>query len=90
MTKNDLIEKVAKKVGLTKKASNEAVMAILNGIKDSLAKGDKVVLTGFGTFKIRSRAARKGRNPQTGASIQIAGHKIPGFTAGKALKKAVK
>lgn len=90
MTKNELIEKVAKKVGLTKKASNEAVMAILNGIKDSLAKGDKVVLTGFGTFKIRSRAARKGRNPQTGASIQIAGHKIPGFTAGKSLKKAVK
>ena len=90
MTKNELIEKVAKKVGLTKKASNEAVMAILNGIKDSLSKGDKVVLTGFGTFKIRNRAARKGRNPQTGASIQIAGHKIPGFTAGKSLKKAVK
>jgi len=90
LTKNELIERVSKKVGLTKKASSEAVQAIFGSIRDSLAKGDKVVLTGFGTFKVRSRATRKGRNPQTGASIQIAGHKIPGFTAGKGLKKAVK
>lgn len=90
MTKNELIEKVAKKVGLTKKAAAESVAAVLNGVRDALAKGDKVVLTGFGTFKVRNRAARKGRNPQTGTTIQIAGHKLPGFTAGKALKKAVK
>jgi len=90
MTKNELIEKVAKKVGLTKKAAAESVAALLNGVRDALAKGDKVVLTGFGTFKVRNRAARKGRNPQTGTTIQIAGHKLPGFTAGKALKKAVK
>ncbi len=90
MTKNELIEKVAKKVGLTKKAATEAVAVMLGSIRDALAKGDKVVLTGFGTFKVRSRAARKGRNPQTGATIQIPSHKLPGFTAGKALKKAVK
>lgn len=90
MTKNELIEKVAKKVGLTKKAATEAVATILNSIRDALSKGDKVVLTGFGTFKVRNRAARKGRNPQTGAPIQIASHKLPSFTAGKGLKRAVK
>jgi len=90
MTKNELIERVAKKVGLTKKAAQEAVATVLNTIKDALAKGDKVVLTGFGTFKVRTRAARKGRNPQTGSSIQIPSHKLPGFTAGKSLKKIVK
>lgn len=90
MTKRDIIERVAKKVGLTKKAATEAVGTILGAVKDGLAKGDKVVLTGFGTFKIRNRAARKGRNPQTGAAITIAGHKLPGFIAGKGLKKAVK
>lgn len=90
MTKNEMIEKIAKKVGLTKKAAAEAVAAMLNGVRDALSKGDKVVLTGFGTFKVRNRAARKGRNPQTGTAIQIAGHKLPGFTAGKALKKSVK
>lgn len=90
MTKNELIEKVAKRVGLTKKAASEAVSTFLNSIRDSLAKGEKVVLTGFGTFKVRSRAQRKGRNPQSGSSIQIPAHKLPGFTAGKSLKKAVK
>lgn len=90
MTKNELIEKVAKRVGLTKKAASESVATLLNSIRDSLAKGEKVVLTGFGTFKVRSRAQRRGRNPQTGASIQIGSHKLPGFTAGKSLKKAVK
>jgi len=90
MTKNELIERVAKKVGLTKKAAQESVATVLSSIKDALAKGDKVVLTGFGTFKVRTRAARKGRNPQTGSAIQIPSHKLPGFTAGKSLKKAVK
>jgi len=90
MTKNELVERVAKKVGLTKKAAQEAVTTFLNTIKDALAKGDKVVLTGFGTFKVRTRAARKGRNPQTGSAIQIPSHKLPGFTAGKGLKKSIK
>lgn len=90
MTKKDVIERVAKKVGLTKKAATEAVATILGSVKDALAKGDKIVLTGFGTFKVRARAARKGRNPQTGAAITIPGHKLPGFIAGKGLKKAVK
>ncbi len=90
MTKNEIIEKVAKKAGLTKKAASTAVDAMLIAIRDSLAKGDKVVLTGFGTFKVRKRATRRGRNPQTGGQINIPGHKIPGFTAGKSLKKHIK
>jgi len=90
MTKKDLIERIAKKVGLTKKAATEAVEAMLGSVKDALARGDKVVLTGFGTFRVRSRSTRKGRNPQTGKPIQIPGHKLPGFTAGKALKKIIK
>lgn len=90
MTKNELVERVAKKIGLTRKASFDAVNAIFGSIKESLAKGDKVVITGFGTFKVRSRKSRKGRNPQTGSSIQIAGHKLPGFTAGKTLRRLIK
>ena len=90
MTKNELAERVSKKVGLTKKAAFEAVNSVFSNIRDSLAKGDKVVITGFGTFKVRSRATRTGRNPQTGGSIKIAGHKLPGFTAGKTLKRLIK
>ena len=90
MTKADLIEYVAKKVSLTNKAAKEAVVAIFAAIADALKKGDKVVVTGFGTFSVRSRAARKGRNPQTGAAIDIPASKTPGFTAGKALKKVVR
>ena len=90
MTKADLVDLVAKKVSLTNKAAREAVQAVLDSVRDSLKKGDKVVLTGFGTFSVRSRASRKGRNPQTGAEINIPARKTPGFTAGKALKKAVR
>lgn len=90
MTKAELIIYVAKKVNLTNKASREAVAAVLGAITDALKKGEKVVLTGFGTFSIRNRAARKGRNPQTGAAINIPARKTPGFTAGKALKKTVR
>ncbi len=90
MTKADLIEMVAKKVNLTNKAAKESVQAVFSAIGDSLKKGDKVVVTGFGTFMVRSRASRTGRNPQTGASINIPARKTPGFTAGKALKKAVR
>lgn len=90
MTKSELIDLVAKKVSLTNKAARESVQALLDLVRDALKKGDKVVLTGFGTFSVRSRAARKGRNPQTGAEINIPARKTPGFTAGKALKKAVR
>ena len=90
MTKADLVEVVAKKASLTNKASREAVQAMLDAVKDALKKGEKVVITGFGTFSVRNRAARAGRNPQTGASIQISARKTPGFTAGKALKKAIR
>lgn len=90
MTKAELIAYVAKKVSLTNKAAREAVSAVLGAVADALKKGDKVVLTGFGTFSVRSRAARKGRNPQTGASINIPARKTPGFTAGKSLKKVIR
>ena len=90
MTKQDMIDMVAKKASLTNKAAREATQAMLDGVRDALKRGEKVVLTGFGTFSVRSRAARKGRNPQTGAAINISARKTPGFTAGKALKKAIR
>lgn len=90
MTKADLVDIVAKKASLTNKASREAVQAVLDAVRDALKRGEKVVITGFGTFSVRNRAARSGRNPQTGASIQIAARKTPGFTAGKALKKSIR
>ena len=90
MTKNELIEKVAKKANLTKRASADAVNSLFNLVRDSLIKGEKVVITGFGTFLIRSRAARRGRNPQTGEAIQIPRKITPGFVAGKTLKRLIK
>ena len=90
MTKNELIEKVSKKANLTKKASRESVNSTFNFIRDSLVRGEKVVITGFGTFLVRSRAARRGRNPQTGETIQIPSKKLPGFTAGKTIKRMIK
>ncbi len=90
MTKSDLIDVVAKKVDLTNKAAREAVAAVFGAISDALKRGEKVIVTGFGTFSIRNRAARTGRNPQTGSPIKIPARKTPGFTAGKALKKTVK
>ena len=90
MTKKDLIEKVAKKANLTKRAAADSVDNTFNLIRDALSRGEKVVVTGFGTFLVRNRAARKGRNPQTGAEIQIPATKTPGFTAGKSLKRRVK
>lgn len=90
MTKNELAERVAKKVGLTKKSAFDAVNSVFGTIREAMVKGDKVVITGFGTFKVRTRASRKGRNPQTGGSIQIPGHKLPGFTAGKTLRRLIK
>ena len=90
MTKNELIEKVAKKAHLTKRASADAVNSTFNLVRDSLIRGEKVIITGFGTFVIRSRAARRGRNPQTGEIIQLPSKKLPGFTAGKTLKRQIK
>lgn len=90
MTKNELIVKVAKKAHLTKRASADAVNSVFDLIKDNLVRGEKTIITGFGTFLVRSRAARRGRNPQTGEAIQIPGKKLPGFTAGKTIKRQVK
>jgi DNA-binding protein HU-beta len=84
-----LISSVAEKTELTKKDSEKAVNAILEAIGAALGKGDKVQLVGFGTFEIRERAARKGRNPQTGEEINIAAAKVPVFKAGKSLREAV-
>ena len=90
LTKRDLIELIAKKANLTNRASREAVDVMLNAIRDSLKRGEKVVITGFGTFSIRKKSAKSGRNPHTGGKITIAAHKSPGFTPGKTLRKAVK
>lgn len=90
VTKRELIGLVAKKSNLTYKAAKDSVKVFLNGVKDSLKRGEKVVITGFGTFSLRSRKARKGRNPKTGETITISARKAPGFTPGKSLKRAVK
>jgi len=89
MNKGDLITVVAKST-CTKTEAARAVDAILGAIKKSLKKGEMVTLVGFGTFKVAKRSARNGRNPQTGKPIKIAAKKVPKFTAGKALKDAVK
>lgn len=90
MTKADLVEHVAKQADLTNKAAKEAVDAVFKAIADALKRGEKAVVTGFGTFSVRKRAPRTGRNPQTGASIKIPARKTPGFTAGKTLKRAIR
>ena len=89
MNKGDLIRDLAKVVG-TRKEAEEAVNTIIGAITKALKKGDKVTLIGFGTFSVTRRAARKGRNPQTGKEIKIAARKVPKFTPGKSLKGAVK
>ncbi len=88
MVKADLVAKVAE-TGLTKKQAAEVVDCVLDSIKGALAKGDKVSLIGFGTFGVKKRAAREGRNPRTGATIKIKAKNVPSFKAGKALKDAV-
>ena len=90
MTKRELIEVVAKKANLTNKAARDSVQAVINSIRDALKRGEKVVITGFGTFSVRRRVERIGRNPKTGERITIAARKAPGFTPGKTLKKAVR
>ena len=88
--KQDLIAKVAEATELTKKDSAAAGDAVFSAVSSYLAKGEKVQLIGFGNFEVRERAARKGRNPQTGEEIKIKASKVPAFKAGKALKDAVK
>ncbi|MFZ5642736.1 MAG: HU family DNA-binding protein [Bacillota bacterium] len=89
MNKADLVSKVAEKTDFTKKDAEKAVSAVLASIEEALSGGEKVQLVGFGTFEIRQRAARKGRNPQTGQEINIAAAKVPVFKAGKALRESV-
>ena len=90
MTKQDLVNDAAAKAGVTKKDASAVLDAVLEAITKSLKGGKNVTVTGFGTFLVRGRAARKGRNPQTGAEIKIPATKTPGFTAGKSLKRRVK
>lgn len=90
MNKTELIAAIAEKASMTKKDAEIALGAVVDSITDALKSGDKVQLVGFGTFETRERAARTGRNPQTGAEIKIAASKAPVFKAGKAFKEAVK
>ena len=89
MNKAELIAAIAAKTGDTKKGAEASVNAFVDVITDALAKGDKVQLVGFGSFEVRKRAARKGRNPQTKEEIKIPASKAPVFKAGKALKDAI-
>lgn len=89
MNKSELIAEVATKAEITKKDADAAVTAVIDVITESLKQGEKVQLVGFGTFEVRDRAAREGKNPATGETIQIEATKVPAFKAGKALKDAV-
>jgi DNA-binding protein HU-beta len=89
VNKSELIDAIAADAGLSKADAGKALDATLAAVTGALKKGDTVSLVGFGTFQVKDRAARTGRNPQTGATIQIAAAKVPGFKAGKALKDAV-
>ena len=89
MNKSELVASVAEVAELTKKDAEKAVNAVFASVQKALVEDDKVQLIGFGTFEVRTRAARKGRNPQTGETIEIPASKNPVFKAGKALKEAV-
>ncbi|MBC6428581.1 MAG: HU family DNA-binding protein [Cellvibrionales bacterium] len=89
MSKTELIELIAAEADISNAKAGAALNAIVGGITDALKRGDSVSLVGFGTFSVKSRAARTGRNPRTGDTIQIAASKVPGFKAGKTLKDAV-
>ena len=89
MTKTELVAAISEKTELTKKDSEKALKALIDVVAEELKKGEKVQLVGFGTFEVSERAARTGKNPQTGAEIKIAACKAPKFKAGKALKDAV-
>ena len=89
MTKGELVAQIAADADISKAAAEKALKAFIDGITGALKKGDKVSLVGFGTFDTSDRAARKGRNPQTGEEIQIKASTVPRFKAGKSLKDAV-
>ncbi len=89
MNKVELVASVAEKAALSKKDAEKAVAAVLESVKEALAKGDKVQLVGFGTFEVRARDARTGRNPVTKETITIPATKVPAFKAGQGLKDAV-
>lgn len=90
MTKDDMIARMAECSDITKKQASQALEAFMSGVTTQLKKGEKVAFTGFGTFQISDRKARKGRNPQTGATIDIPATRVPVFRAGKKLKEAVR
>ena len=89
MNKTELIAAVAEKTDRSKKDADAAVSAVLGAITDALKAGDKIQLVGFGTFEVRNRAAKQGRNPRTGETMTVPASKVPAFKAGKALKDAV-
>ena len=89
MTKAEFVGKIAEKTGFTKTDAEKAVNAFLETVTETLKSGDKVAFTGFGSFEVTEREAREGRNPQTGATMQIKASKAPKFKAGKGLKDAV-
>lgn len=89
MNKTELIAAVAEKTDLSKKDADAAVSAVLGAITDALKAGDKIQLVGFGTFEVRNRAAKQGRNPRTGETMTVPASKVPAFKAGKALKDAI-
>ncbi len=90
MNKSELIDSVVEQTGMMKKDSEKAVNAFIESISEALAKGEKVQLIGFGTFDVRKRNAREGRNPSTGETIKIAAQTVPVFKAGKGLKDKIK
>jgi DNA-binding protein HU-beta len=89
MSKQELVNYIADEAGLSKKDAESALSSFVAGVKSALKKGDSVTLVGFGTFSVSHRGARTGRNPQTGATIQIKARKVPVFKAGKGLKETV-
>lgn len=89
MNKSELIDAIASEADISKASAGRALDSMINSITGALSNGDSVSLVGFGTFSVKQRAARTGRNPQTGATIQIKAATVPGFKAGKALKDAV-
>jgi len=90
VTKQEFVDQVADRAGLSKKDAGDAVDAFLDTVEDALKRGSEVAFSGFGKFTVSQRSAREGRNPATGERIQIAASKVPRFTAGAGLKKAVK
>ena len=90
MNKEELVKEVAKKASVSQKAAADVIAATIETIEKTVAKGKKVTLVGFGSFEARKRAARTGRNPQTGAAIKIAAKTVPAFSAGKKFKELVK